>query len=107
MAGIWNRVVERGELGDPLGSATIVAAVYLVTRGIFTATQVRDALNGKVQNPLTVQELADLNTILTNASTGSATAKLDYMLRIESLLIAAEEGFLVNEATFRSEAGLP
>ena len=107
MSGIWNRVVERGELGDPLGSATLVAAIYLVARGVFTATQVRDALNGKLQNPLTVTELADLNTMLTNALTGSATAKLDYMLRIESLLVAAEEGLLPNEATFRQEAGLP
>jgi len=107
MAGIWNRVVERGELGDPLGPATLTAAIYLVARGVFTATQVRDALNGKLRDPLTVSELADLNTILTNAATGSATVKLDYMLRIESLLVAAEEGFLANEATFRQQAGLP
>ncbi len=107
MAGIWNRVVERGELGDPLGSATLTTAIYLVARGVFTATQVRDALNGKLRDPLTVSELADLNTILTNAATGSATVKLDYMLRIESLLVAAEEGFLANEATFRQQAGLP
>ena len=60
MAGIWNREVERGELGDPLGSATLVAAIYLVARGVFTATQVRDALNGKLQNPLTFRTQAGL-----------------------------------------------
>ena len=107
MSGIWNRVVERGELSDPLGSAILVAAIYLVARGVFSGTQVRDALNGQLRDPLTVSELADLNTILTNAATGSATVKLDYLMRIESLLVAAETGFLTNEATFRTQAGLP
>lgn len=107
MAGIWNRIADRGELSDPLSSAILTAAIYLVTRNVFSATQVRNGLNGQLRDPLTVQELADLNTILTNANTGSATTKIDYLLRIESLFVAVETGFLTNEATFRSQAGLP
>lgn len=107
MAGIWNRVRDRGEGSDPLPSLTVVAAVYLVGRNVFTATQARDALNSTLQSPLTTEELTDLNQILTQAGLGSATAKLDYLLRLQSLCIAVEGGALTNEATFRSELGLP
>lgn len=109
MAGIWNRVFDRGEMDAPLGSITVWSAVYLVGRGVFTGAQARDHLNATLPSnrQLTAQELADFNNILTAAGTGSATAKLDYMLRLQALLSLVEQHILANEATFRSELGLP
>lgn len=109
MAGIWNRIVERGENAAPISSDLCQSLVYLVTRGILTAQQARDALNAFLPptKPLTTAEATDLNNMVTAASGGSATAKLDYQLRLRAVLITAEVGMLTNEATFRSELGLP
>lgn len=109
MAGIWNRVYDRGELDAPLPSLTVWSAVYLVGRGVFTGAQARDHLNAFLPSnkQLTTQEITDFNNILTAAGTGAATAKLDYMLRLLALLLMVETQILANEATFRSELGLP
>ena len=108
MAGIWNRIYDRGsEDSDPLPSSLIAASIYLVTRNVYTATQARDALNATLRNPLTTDELTDLNQMITNASTGTATSRLDYMFRIDALCVAVEMHALTNEASFRSELGLP
>lgn len=109
MAGIWNRVFDRGELDAPLASMVVWSAVYLVGRGVFTGAQARDHLNAilPVNKQLTAQESVDFNNILTAAGLGSATAKLDYMLRLQALLQMVETHILSNEATFRTELGLP
>lgn len=109
MAGIWNRVFDRGENAAPLSSGVVWAAVYLVGRGVFTGAQARDHLNASLPSDkqLTAQEITDFNNILTAASTGAATARLDYMLRLQALLTLVEVRMLANEATFRSELGLP
>ena len=109
MAGIWNRVYARGEDAAPLSSATVWAAVYLVGRGVFTGAQARDHLNAVLPSDkqLSAQEITDFNNILTSASIGSASAKLDYMLRLQALLTLVEVHLLSNEATFRSELGMP
>ena len=109
MAGLWNRVYDRGEGTAPLSSAVVWAAVYLVVRGVFTGAQARDHLNAALPSDkqLTTQEITDFNNILTAAATGAATAKLDYMLRLQALLTLVEVHMLSNEATFRSELGLP
>lgn len=109
MAGIWNRVADRGENDAPVASLTLWSAVYLVGRGVFTAAQARDHLNATLPSDkqLTAQEITDLNNIMTAAGQGAATAKLDYMLRLQALMILVETGLLANEAPFRSELGLP
>jgi hypothetical protein len=109
MAGIWNRVFDRGEGFAPLASETVWSCVYLVGRGVFTGAQARDAINATLPSDkqLTLQEITDFNNILTAAALGSATAKLDYMLRLRALLQLVEIHLLSNEATFRSELGLP
>lgn len=109
MAGIWDRVFERGENAAPLSSAVVWSAIYLVGRGVFTGAQARDHLNASLptDKQLTAQEAADFNNILTAAALGSATTKLDYMLRLQALLTLVEVRMLSNEATFRSELGLP
>jgi hypothetical protein len=106
MPGIYERVRRDLEDNDPIATHLLVAAIYLVGRNVFTATQVRDALNAKLRDPLTTAELTDLNQILTQAGLGTATARLDYMLRVQALLMASEFGVLNNEAVFRSELGL-
>jgi hypothetical protein len=106
MAGLWNRIVDRGEFDDPLSSHLVKAAVYLAVRGVFTPVQIRDALNGTLRNPLTTAELADLNAILTNAAAGTATEKIDYLERVDALNISAEGGVLQSEAVWRAQLGL-
>lgn len=108
MAGIWNRVADRGENDAPLGSLQLWSVVYLVGRGVFTGTQAKDHINVTLpaNKQLTAPEATDLNNILTQAQSGVATAKLDYMLRLQALLILVESGLLTNEATFRSELGI-
>ena len=105
MAGIWNRIV-RSEDSDCLSSHLIKAAVYLSVRGVFTNQQILNALNSKLRNDLSGQEITDLETILTNANTGTATAKLDYLERIDALNIAVEMGVLTSEDVYRTQAGL-
>jgi hypothetical protein len=108
MAGIWNRVADRGENQYPIGSAALWSAVYLVGRGVFTGVQARDAINSDLpaEAHLTAAEIADLNAILTQAQAGVATAKLDYMLRLQAMLTLVEAQVLTNEAVFRSELGI-
>lgn len=36
MSGIWDRVVNRGERNNPVGSASLHAVIYFATRGMFT-----------------------------------------------------------------------
>jgi hypothetical protein len=105
MAGIWNRIV-RSEDSDCLSSHLIKAAVYLSVRGVFTNQQILNALNSKLRTDLSGQEITDLGTILTNANTGTATAKLDYLERIDALNIAVEMGVLTSEDVYRTQAGL-
>lgn len=106
MAGIWDRIRNRGENDDPIASLTLVGTMYLVVRNIITGVQARDALNATLSAPLTVAEIADLNQLATQFGTGTTTAKMDLMWRLQSMCIAAEVGLLNNEATFRSELGL-
>ena len=107
MAGIWNRIYDRGENDDPVPSLLVSAGVNLVVNGVFTATQVRDALNATLQTPFNTDELSDLNTIITNASSGDSRAKNTYAHLFLSLLMAVETHVLTNESTFRNKLGLP
>lgn len=103
MAGIWERIKPSN---DRMSSHLLKAAIYLRVRGIFTNQQIINALNSTVTTPLDAAAETDLTTIIANAGTGTATAKLDYLERWDAVNIAAESGLLTNEATYRSELGL-
>lgn len=103
MAGLWDRIVP-GD--DRLGVHLLKAAMYLRVRNVFTTPQILASLNSKLQTPLSAAAQTDLNNIVTQASAGSATAKLDYLERFDALNVAVEEGLLTNEATWRSELGI-
>jgi len=106
MSGIWNRVHRSGVNGDYLSSHLLKAAIYLSVRGVFTNSQIIDALNSGLRTPLSGQELTDLEAMLLNATQGTATAKLDYLERFDALNIAAEAGLLSNESTYRTQMGI-
>lgn len=106
MAGIWERVANRGESDSPIGSAALMAAVYFATRGMFTPKQVRNKLERTLSSPLTDDDEADIAAIVTQASAGTPAAKADYMHRLHALLIAAETGMINSETVFRTELGI-
>lgn len=103
MAGIWNRIVP-GE--DRISAHLLKAAVYLRVRNVFTSQQILDALNSTLVAPLDAAAQTDLTNVITQASAGSATAKLDYLERWDAVNIAAEAGLLTSEATYRSELSI-
>lgn len=103
MAGIWNRIIPGN---DRLPAHLLKAAVYLRVRNVFTSQQILNALNSKIVTPLDAAAETDLTNVVTQASAGSATAKLDYLERWDAVNIAAESGLLTNEATYRSELGI-
>lgn len=103
MAGIWDRVIPGG---DHLPAHLLKAALYCRVRGVFTTPQILAALNSKLVTPLSAAAESDLTNIVTQASAGSATVKLDYLERWDALNIAVEAGLLTNEATYRSELGI-
>ena len=106
MSGIWERVAKRGESDAPIGSASLHAAIYFATRGMFTAKQVRNKLERTLTVPLSDEDEADIAAIVTQASVGTAAAKADYMHRLQALLIAAETGMINSETVFRTELGI-
>lgn len=103
MAGIYDRVAPGG---NRISSHLLKAAVYLRSRGVFTSPQILSGLNTATSVPLSAAAEADLNTVLTNATTGTAIEKIDYLERWDALNIAVEAGLLTNEATYRTQAGL-
>ncbi len=103
MSGIWGRVIPGS---DRVGVHLLKAAVYCRVRNVFTAQQVLNAINSKITTPLSAAAETDLTNIVTQASAGSATVKLDYLERWDAVNIAAEAGLLANEATYRSEFGI-
>lgn len=103
MAGIFDRIKPSE---DRLNSHLLKAAIYLRVRGIFTNVQILAAINSKLTTPLDAAAQTDLTNVVTQASAGSATAKLDYLERWDAVNIAAESGLLTNEATYRSELGI-
>lgn len=106
MSGLWNRLTDRGEMDDPLGGRAVKAIVYLVGRGLFTGAQARGKLDSTLRVPLTAAEIADLTALLgVLAAQPNATAKLDYLERVDALSICAERK-LVTEAQWRSELGI-
>ena len=106
MAGIWERVAKRGERDDPIGSLTLSAAIYFASRDMFTPRQVRNKLERTTTTPLTDEDEADLAAIITQAKTGTAAARVDYLLRVQTVLIAAETGMINSETVFRTELGI-
>lgn len=103
MAGLWERVKPTG--ADRINVHLIVASLKGFSAGIFTAVQVRDALNNHIANPLTTEEQADL-TAISNQITGTATVKLTYVVgKLEPLMIAAESGD-VTESFWRTNLGI-
>lgn len=103
MAGIFDRIKPSE---DRLSSHLLKAAIYLRGRNVFTSQQILTALNSKLVTPLDAAAQADLTNVITQATTGSATVKLDYLERWDAVNIAAEAGLLTNEATYRSELGI-
>lgn len=108
MAGIFDRVFRTGsETESPIGSLTLWACVYAVGRGVATGAQVAAKLDETLgSNPLTQDQKNDMSAILAQAQTGTATQRIDYMLRLQSILIATEVGLIQSEATFRAELGI-
>ena len=107
MSGIYDRVANReAENDSPIPSLLLWACVYAVGRGVATAAQVAARLNANIDVPLRPEDVADLQTILTNATTGTATQRIDHMLRLQSVLIATESKLIQSEATFRAELGI-
>lgn len=104
MAGLWDRIVPN--VGDRLNYHLLKAALYCRVRGVFTTPQILAALNSQLETPLSSAAETDLANVVTQASTGSATVKLDYLERWDALNVAVENGLLTNEATWRSELGI-
>jgi hypothetical protein len=103
MAGIFDRI-RPGE--DRLSAHLLKAAVYFRVRNVFTAQQILTKLNSTLMTPLDAAAQTDLVNVVSNAGTGAAAAKLDYLERWDACNIAAENGLLTNEATYRSELGI-
>ena len=106
MSGIWERIKPGGENADRLNAHFLKAAIYCAVRGVFTNAQILAALNSQLTAPLDSAAETDLAAVVTNAGTGSAIAKIDYLERWDALNIAVENGLLTNEATYRSELGI-
>ena len=62
--------------------------------------------------PTPIQELTipgilgSTKDLVAQAQTGTATQRIDYMLRLQSILIATETGLIQSGATFRAELGI-
>lgn len=108
MAGLFDRTKYVINEGEPsrLPGLTLWACVYAVGRGVASAARVANKLDEQMEQPLRQVDKDDLMVILTNATTGVATQRLDYMLRLQAVLIAAETGLIESEAVFRSELGI-
>lgn len=104
MAGIWDRIIPSSN--DRLAVHLVKAAIYLRGRNVFTSNQILNGLNSQLTTPLDANAQTDLTNIITQATTGSATAKLDYLERLDAMNVAVEDGLLTNEATWRSELGI-
>lgn len=105
MAGIWDRIVPAAE--NRINVHLIKAAIYLGVRGVFSDAQIAAALDTQTPEPLSIAAKNDLVAIKTEATTGAAAAKLDYLERLDALNIAVECGALTNEATYRTQLGIP
>lgn len=103
MAGLWDRLLP-GD--DRVNVHLLKAAVDLRVRGTFTAGQILTALNAQLTTPLNAAAQTDLTNIVTQASVGNATAKLDYLNKLDALAVAVECGAFKNEATWRSQLGI-
>lgn len=103
MAGIWERIKPSE---DRLSAHLLKASVYLAVRGVFTNQQILTKLNSTLTAPLDSASETDLANVVTAASAGAAAAKLDYLERWDALNIAAEQGLLTSEATYRSQLGI-
>ena len=106
MAGLWDRVANRGYTDDPVASVWVSSAVYLVARGVFTGAQAKAALESRMRDPFSPDAVTDFTQILDNASTGTLAEKLDYLLRLQSLLLMVESKLLTNETVWRNQLGL-
>ena len=106
MAGIWDRVIPGGENADRVNVHLLKAAIYCAVRGVFSNAQILAKLNAQITVPLDSAAEADLAAGVINADTGTAIQKIDYLERWDALNIAAENGLLTDEATYRSELGI-
>jgi hypothetical protein len=106
MSGLWDRIIPGGESSDRTNAHLLKAAVYCAVRGTFSNAQILAAINSQLTVPLDANAQTDLATVVSNGSTGSAAAKIDYLERFDALNIAAENGLLTNEATYRSELNI-
>lgn len=104
MAGIWEHV--KVDAAPRLPAHVLKSAVYCALRGLFTTQQVRVKLEELIGQELSQDAATDLSAVLTNANVGTAIAKVDYLERWDAMNIAAENGLLTNEATYRSELGI-
>lgn len=103
MAGLWDRLIPGN---DRVNVHLLKAAIDLRVRGTFNAAQILSVLNAQLTTPLSAAAQTDLTNIITQASAGTATAKLDYLNKLDALAIAVECGAFTNEATWRSQMGI-
>jgi len=105
MAGLFDRIT-LGDGTDRVPVHFVKAAVYLQVRGVFTQQQILNGINSKLTAPLDAAAETDLTNICTQAATGAAAAKLDYLERLDALNITAEND-LIGENVWRTQLNIP
>ena len=105
MAGIYDRILP--ETDDNVPVHILYAAIVTYSEGIFTKVQIRNAINGILQSPLTSAEETDLDGIADgiDAEVG-VNNKLRYLHRLNALSMAIEIGISVTETQYRNNLGI-
>ena len=105
MAGIYDRI--QPEAADNVPVHILYAAIVTYSEGIFTKVQIRNAINGTLQSPLTTAEETDLDGMADgiDAEVG-VNNKLRYLHRLNALSLAIESGVNVTETQYRTNLGI-
>ena len=103
MAGIYDRLIPGN---DRLAVHFVKAAVYMNVRGVFTPAQILNGMNSLLEEPLSAEAVTDLTNICTQAATGAAAAKLDYLERLDALNLLCENN-MISENVYRTQLGIP
>lgn len=103
MAGLWERI--RPGADDRISVHMLVASLKGYGTAVFTKLQVKNALNGILESPLTAEEETDLNNLANQLDSLLTLDKRGYENKLEALTIAAELG-QVGETKWRTDLGI-
>jgi len=103
MAGIWDRITP-GD--DRLSVHLVTSALHLAGLGVFTPSQILNALNATLETPLDQAATSDLSAMVSDLGAADSAGKAQYILTVESLHVAAEAGLLASEQIYRTVLGL-